>query len=102
MLLKLPLTEYTTLDGCTALNESNHVVHGLWYFLAKHEVIVHKISLTFPVRGHSFLSTDRVFGWAEKLLEKKPMIIDPEDYYQLYTTIGQIKKLGTDWMLWKV
>lgn len=42
------------------------------------------IQITFPVRGHSFLPADRVFGQVEKLLRKQPTIIHKTDYIDVY------------------
>lgn len=86
-------------DGCTGQNKNNHVLHALMYYLAKHEGSLNKISINFPVRGHSFLPADRVFGQAEKLLRKKPTMIFKEEYFDEYQKVGEVKKLGSDWLL---
>lgn len=51
------------------------------------------------MHGHSFLPTDRVFGRAEKLLRKQPVILRIEDYFENYRTIGKVKYLGEEWNL---
>jgi hypothetical protein len=86
-------------DGCTGQNKNNHVVHTLMYFLASHVGSLKNITITFPVRGHSFLPADRVFGRAEKLLRKKPTLITKEEYFEEYKKVGTVKILGTDWSL---
>lgn len=50
----------------------------------------------FPVRGHSFLLADRVFGRAEKVLRKKAVITNNEEYYECYQAIGTVTVLGKD------
>lgn len=52
-----------------------------------------------PVRGHSLLPDDRVFGRAEKLLSKQSIILRMEDYFEKYRTIGEVKYLGKEWTL---
>lgn len=89
-------------DGCIGQNKNNHVLHSLMYFLAQNCSSVKVISLTFPVRGHSFLPADRVFGQAEKYLRQNPTIIDKAGYFEQYEKIGKVKKLGSEWELYDV
>lgn len=86
-------------DGCTGQNKNNHVLHAIMYYLANHNGSLKKVTLTFPVRGHSFLPADRVFGRVEKLVRKKPTMIERNEYYEEYAKVGQVKKLGSDWFL---
>lgn len=87
-------------DGCGAQNKNNYVLHSLMHFLLKTESKVETIQLIFPVRGHSFLPADRVFGRIEKLLRKRPTIIRKEEYVEIYKTVGCVKELGVDWTLY--
>lgn len=88
---------YLFSDGCTGQNKNNHVLHAAMYFLATSSV--KQITLTFPVRGHSFLPADRIFGQVEKHLRKKPTIISTSEYYEEYEKVGKVNKLGLDWKL---
>lgn len=63
---------------------------------------VTKIVLTFPVRGHSFLPADRVFGRVEKDLRKKPFILNPKTYQDVYEKHGKVHNLAEDWHLYDV
>lgn len=74
----------------------------MMFFLATHVGRVDLISLTFPVRGHSFLPANRVFGQAEKHLRKNPTIIDKSKYYEQYEKVGTFHRLGHDWELFDV
>lgn len=89
-------------DGCSGQNKNNNVLHALMHFLATHEGPLKQITLTFPVRGHSFLPCDRVFGRVERLLRKKPTIIEKNEYYEEYGKVGIVKLLGTDWALFDI
>ncbi|KAK5638653.1 hypothetical protein RI129_012948 [Pyrocoelia pectoralis] len=61
-----------------------------------------KIEVTFPVRGHSYLPADRIFGRVEKILRRHAVIKTPEKYWELYSTVGEIRKLGPDWSLFNI
>lgn len=88
-------------DGCGGQNKNSHVVHMLMFWLKNYAPAnVAKIVLTFPVRGHSFLPADRVFGRVEKDLRKKPFILNPETYQEIYTKHGKVHKLAEDWNLY--
>lgn len=89
-------------DGCGAQNKNNHVLHALMYFLAQHTGRMNKISIIFPVRGHSFLPADRCFGRVERLLRKKPTIIHKAGYFEELQKVGKVKQLGQDWHLMDV
>lgn len=93
---------YSTLrlfcDGCAGQNKNSHIIHTLYFWLTnKFPKQLREIQVTFPVRGHSFLPVDRVFGRVEKRLRKSPTIIDKEDYLTLYSEFGYVKSLGRDW-----
>lgn len=86
-------------DGCVSQNKNNIVLRTLIHFLQSTNTTIVKIIMTFPVRGHSFLPADRVFGRAEKILRKQALIISKEDYYDCYRQIGEVKIIGEDWHL---
>lgn len=86
-------------DGCIGQNKNNHVLHALMHFLAKDSDNLKLISLTFPVRGHSFLPADRMFGQVEKYLRKKPTILHKAEYVEEIEKVGLVKQLGRDWEL---
>ncbi|KAK9685928.1 Transposase IS4 [Popillia japonica] len=56
-------------DGCSGQNKNCHVMHMLMLWLNKDAPkMIQSIEVIFPVRGHSYLPADRVFGRAEKLI----------------------------------
>lgn len=87
-------------DGCGAQNKNNFVLHTLMHFLLKTKSKVETIQITFPVRGHSFLPADRVFGQVEKLLRKQPTIIHKANYIDVYKSVGVVKMVGEDWKIY--
>lgn len=86
-------------DGCPGQNKNNPLIHTLMYFLGTGSHNIKEIVVTFPVRGHSFMPADRVFGRVEKLLRKQPTMTTREEYYSVYQSVGEVKKLGEDWSL---
>ncbi|KAK4882722.1 hypothetical protein RN001_006041 [Aquatica leii] len=90
-------------DGCGEQNKNSHIIHTLMYWLKnKAPENVVEIIITFPVRGHSFLPADRSFGRVEKILNKNPVITCKEKYVEIYSEVGSIKSLGTDWQMYDI
>lgn len=86
-------------DGCGGQNKNTHIIHTLLFWLQKTTKNIKSITIIFPVRGHSFLPVDRIFGRAEKLLRKESCIKNKEQYHALYKQIGKVQVLGVDWRL---
>jgi hypothetical protein len=85
-------------DGCGGQNKNQHVVHALTYWLQKESPqFVKRITMHFPVRGHSYLPADRVFGQVEKKLRKVEEILDPGGYNEIYKEVANVRVLGKDW-----
>lgn len=90
-------------DGCGGQNKNSYIIHMLMLWLYKFAPdTIQKIELIFPVRGHSYLPADRIFGRVEKNLRRYSVIKTPEQYWKLYSNVGKIRKLGTDWSLWNI
>lgn len=86
-------------DGCGGQNKNQHVIHALTYWLQKESPqAIKEISLYFPVRGHSYLPADRIFGRVEKSLRKVEEILVPSDYYKIYGDVANnIRVLDRKW-----
>lgn len=90
-------------DGCAGQNKNSYIVHALMFWLKnKSPESLSEISITFPVRGHSFMAADRCFGRVEKLLRKNTDILSKEEYIKFYSEVGQVKMLGNDWKIYNV
>lgn len=90
-------------DGCGGQNKNSHIVHLLAYWLLREAPAnISNIELIFPVRGHSFLPADRAFGRVEKILKKQNVITTPEQYNEIYKTVGTVMKLGPDWQVYNI
>lgn len=96
----LTLTDIHTLrlfcDGCGGQNRNSYIIHTLYYWLKfKAPTAVTEIIITYPVRGHSFLPADRVFGRVEKDLRKHPVLILKSDYETIYKSHGVVRSLDS-------
>lgn len=61
-----------------------------------------EVVITYPVRGHSFMPADRVFGRVEKIFRKNPTIVSKEEYIGYYSQVGGVKVLGQDWKIFNI
>lgn len=93
-----PLTRHPNLrlfsDACPGQNRNSTMI-GMLFSLSR-ELNV-EISHHFPVRGHSFLPADRVFGRIDQALKKYDTILRPEEYHTLLAQHGELKVYGRDW-----
>ena len=91
-------------DGCPGQNKNSSVMTMCCFWLFKHAPInTEHIELIFPVTGHSFLPSDRVFGLLEKELKTKSTIVEVDDYHEVFSKYRTLKLLGKDWVAydWK-
>lgn len=91
-------------DGCGGQNKNSFIIHMLMFWLStKAPKHIEEVVLYFPVRGHSYLPADRVFGRIEKICRKRSEITTKEEYWNIFGEVGNVKVLGQDWDLldWK-
>lgn len=101
----LPETRSVRLfcDGCPGQNKNSHIVHVIMTWMPqKAPKNVENVSITFPVRGHSFLPADRVFGRIEKKIRLQSTIKSPEEYWEIYREYGEVRVLGNDWEIFDI
>ena len=85
-------------DACGGQNKNSALIYMASYWLITHAPIsVKQIELLFPIRRHTFLSCDRVFGMLKKKLRKMERIYSPEEYYNIFSSQGTIKIALSDW-----
>jgi len=58
-----------------------------------------KITHYFPIRGHSFMPPDRIFGRIKQKLRKIERIVSPGEYHTILGDYGTLKKWGKDWQV---
>lgn len=84
-------------DGCGGQNKNSTIIGMLAKWL--HSVApktVEQIVLSFPIVGHSFLPPDRVFGVIEKKIRAKGIIVQPEEYIDIFKSVATTFNLGSD------
>lgn len=82
-------------DGCGGQNKNTTLIAMLSYWLSK-QTLITKIEIIFPVRGHSFIPPDRVFGHIERDIRRMEIILEPEEYLNIFSRYETVLKVGTD------
>ena len=83
-------------DSCYGQNKNMNMV-AMLSWLRKVTFPNLAIDFTFPVRGHSFLPADRVFGRIEQDLRRKDTILLPEEYNTVLAKHGTLLVYDEDW-----
>lgn len=85
-------------DGCGGQNKNTGLIymagHWLSEFAPNH---VKNVELVFPVRGHSFLPSDRYFGLVEQDIRKKQSLYSPHEYHNMFAKHATVKQAEVDW-----
>ncbi|XP_072402171.1 uncharacterized protein [Diabrotica undecimpunctata] len=90
-------------DGCAGQNKNAHMMHMLMLWLYRDAPQnIKSVVLIFPVRGHSYLPADRIFGQIEKVTRSYSTIKTPTQYYDIYSKKGEVKQLGRDWTVYDI
>ena len=83
-------------DSCYGQNKNINVLSML--FALRKQTIPHlTMNYYFPVRGHSFLPADRVFGRIERDIKRQDTILLPADYVDILQKHGNVHVYGSDW-----
>ena len=76
-------------DSCYGQNKNLNMLAMLY--------TLRRTAYTFPVRGHSFLRADRVFGRIEQDLRNKDTILLPDEYNAVLQRHGTLLVYDHDW-----
>lgn len=102
---KIPLTVKKVrcfCDGCGGQNKNTTMVSMLGFWLLNIAPShVEEVEIIFPIVGHSFLPSDRVFGRIEKDIRKKGTIVQPEEYVEIFSKQGRTISLAGKVFDWK-
>ena len=82
-------------DSCFGQNKNVNVLSMLFRYNKLMSNL--DISYTFPIRGHSFLPADRIFGGVEQEIKKRDTILLPEEYHDILRNHGIVHVYNTDW-----
>lgn len=95
-----PTTLNLFSDSCSGQNKNQFTMITLLYYINHRTKIFQKINHIFPVRGHSYMPPDRVFGRIEQVLRKKESIISPSQYYEIFKRFCTVKVYGQDFSIY--
>lgn len=85
-------------DSCGSQNKNFAMMATLMRIAERSSVFI-KILHYYPIRGHSYMPPDRVFGNIEKDYRKMETITTPSQYYSVLNKFGRCVILGQDWKL---
>jgi len=88
---------YLFSDGCGGQNKNNIVVGMVQKWLFQQKLGVSEVSLIFPVRGHSFLPCDRLFGRISRDIRSRSNIVTPGEYHDIFRMHAKVFVYGKDW-----
>lgn len=95
-----PTTLNLFSDSCSGQNKNQFTMITLLYYINHRTTIFKQINHIFPVRGHSYMPPDRVFGRIEQVLRKKESIISPSQYYEIFKRFCTVKVYGQDFSIY--
>lgn len=86
-------------DSCYGQNKNMAMLSMLFSIAAKRPRANPLVAqYNFPVRGHSFLPADRVFGRIEKSIRRHDTILLPAKYKEILAEHGTVFNLEDEWM----
>ncbi|VEN36138.1 unnamed protein product [Callosobruchus maculatus] len=88
-------------DGCGGQNKNTTMIGMLCSWLQKAPAHLQQIELIFPMVGHSFLPSDRVFARIEKDIKKHEVLVLPQDYVNIFAEHGTPINLEDKVFDWK-
>ncbi|KAK5648380.1 hypothetical protein RI129_003272 [Pyrocoelia pectoralis] len=83
-------------DACASQNKNVIVMGALMNFIERSKIFS-TMQHIFPIRGHSYMPADRVFGRIEKEYRKHEEMISPKDYCDILEKTGNLMRYGKDW-----
>lgn len=83
-------------DGCGGQNKNKTMIAMLQRWLLQSPKNVEEVELIFPIRGHSFIPPDRLFGLCEKEFKKQEVIENPQGYINIIEKYATIRRPGID------
>ncbi|KAJ4446991.1 hypothetical protein ANN_28293 [Periplaneta americana] len=84
--------------SCPSQNKNSVMMATLIPFLEQNKHF-NKTVHYFPIRGHSYMAPDRVFGRLEKCYRKMETILFPKQYHDVLKQHGTVKILNEDWQV---
>ena len=83
-------------DSCAAQNKNMNLLTALQHFVTVYRPGL-LVQQYYPIRGHSYLPPDRVFGRIERSLRRRETILLPQEYNNVVAEHATVRVLGSDW-----
>lgn len=83
-------------DSCSGQNKNQFVMIALLHFINYKAKMIKEINHYFPIRGHSYMPPDQVFGRIEKQIRQRETIVSPVEYYGIFKQYTTVKIYGND------
>ena len=83
-------------DSCYGQNKNMNIVS--MFMVLRSSIPNLQVEYTFPMRGHSFLPADCVFGRIEQSIRKFDTILLPEQYHAILRQHGVVHVYGEEWV----
>lgn len=87
-------------DSCGGQNKNKSMITFLLRYVNSTRNLFRTIRYYFPIRGHSYMPPDRVFGRIERKLRRKTVMKTPKDYYNIFEEHGRLHILGKQWKVY--
>lgn len=84
-------------DSCPGQNKNYTMLFALLTYINSPLCPFRTIKFTFPVRGHSYMEADQVFGRIEKDMRKRETVLLPSTYQDIMQQHGTVKRFNDDW-----
>lgn len=81
-------------DGCGGQNKNSIVLTVCLFWFNRTHTNITRMEIVYPITGHSFMPSDRVFGAIERDINKKDTIVRVEECHDSFSNHGTVKKLG--------
>ncbi len=84
-------------DSCPGRNKNASLLCMLMQYVNSPKNSFSEIRVIFPVRGHSYMPVDAIFGRIETQYRKLRRIITPESYIEVMNCFGRVRQYGVHW-----
>lgn len=83
-------------DGCGGQNKNQILLAMCSKWLLETPSTIQRVEIIFPIRGHSFMPPDRVFGHCESKFKSLQQVENPEKYVEIISNFSTVVHVGID------
>lgn len=86
-------------DSCPAENKNLTMIGTLLSYMNSSNSPFKTCRITFPIRGHSYLPPDQVFGRVEKEYRRYEVMKMPKSYHNILERHGIVRHINSSWQV---